>query len=355
MLQLSFTPYTLRLRSVFRISRGARSTAPLMLLRISFDGHEGYGEASMPVLYGESHETAADFLSRVDLSRFNNPFEFETILSYVDTVAPGNKAIKAAIDMALHDLAGKLHKQPVHTLLGLPYVAHHTSMTIGIDTPEKMARKAFEYKDFKYLKIKLGGDQDEEIIRAIREVTAQPFFIDANQGWANKHLALERIHWLNEQNTVFIEQPMPKEQKADNAWLTERSPLPIIGDEAVQRLEDIKEASSIYNGINIKLMKCTGIREGFKMAVAAKALGMKVMLGCMSETSCAISAASQLGALADWIDLDGNLDAANDPFRGNTVEQGRLISSNLPGVGLEEVDWSRLEAAANASIKAQQA
>src|SRR5690606_6513883 len=139
--------------------------------------------------------------------------------------------------------------------------------------------------------------------------------------------------------------PMLKENKTDNAWLSERSPIPILGDEGVQRLIDIREAAQIYNGINIKLMKCTGLREGFKMAVTARALGMKVMLGCMSETSCAISAASQLGALADWVDLDGNLDALNDPFIGNFIACGKLKSTALPGNGVNPVDWKTLSAA----------
>lgn len=338
MLEFSFSPFTLELKSVFRIARGERSSAPLVFTKISHEGVDGYGEASMPVLYGESHASAEAFLSKVDLSGFTDPFQTESILHYVDSIAPDNKAAKAAIDIALHDLIGKLAGKPVHTLFGLPYKEHHTSMTIGIDTPEKMAEKAISYNGFKYLKIKLGTDRDKEIIAAIRQVTDQPFFIDANQGWTDKHLALDQVQWLSEQNTIFIEQPMPRERKEDLQWLTSRSSIPIIGDEGVQRLDDLKEASGIYNGINIKLMKCTGIREGFKMAVAAKALGMRVMLGCMSETSCAISAASHLGALADWVDLDGNLDALNDPFRGHFVDGGRLVATGLPGIGLSKVD-----------------
>lgn len=343
MLHFSYSLYTLQLKTVFRIARGERSSAPLVFTRISFEGIDGFGEASMPPLYGESHASAKEFLGKVDLSRFNDPFQTETILSYVDSIAPGNKAAKAAVDIALHDLIGKLAGKPVHTLFGLPYKEHPTSMTIGIDTPEKMAQKATTYKDFKYLKIKLGTNYDKDIISAIRQVTDQPFFIDANQGWADKHQALDQVQWLSEQNTIFVEQPMATDKKDELQWLTSRSPVTIIGDEGVQRLEDLKEAAGIYNGINIKLMKCTGLREGFKMAITAKALGMKVMLGCMSETSCAISAASHLGALADWVDLDGNLDAVNDPFQGHFVKQGLLLPTGLPGIGLSEVDLSIFE------------
>lgn len=344
MLKLSYHPFTLRLRNTFRISQGERSSSPLILTKIRYKGIEGYGEGSMPALYGESHKSALEFLSQVDLTQFDDPFDVETILEYVDSISSGNSAAKTSVDIALHDLIGKLVDKPVHSILGLPYAELSTSMTIGIDTPENMAQKAIEYKDFAYLKIKLGTQKDKEIIKAVRKESNQPFFIDANQGWEDQHEALDMIEWLKEEGTVFIEQPMPKENKNGNAWLTERSPLPIIGDEGIQRLEDLKDVAGIYSGINIKLMKSTGIREGFKLAIAAKALGMKVMLGCMSETSCAISAASQLGALADWVDLDGNLDAVNDPFSGSFIQDGKLLSTGLSGIGIQkpEIDLSDL-------------
>ena len=334
MLTLAFQPYDLRLKHVFRISRGSRSNAPLMLTRLSFEGIHGYGEASMPVLYGESVASATAFLNRVDLSGFTDPFDTERILQYIDSLAPGNTAVKTSLDIALHDLVGKLLQLPVHRYFGLPAARPYTSMTIGVDTPDEMARKAINYQGFRYLKIKLGTTDDRAMITAIRSVTQQPFFIDANQGWKNKEEALELIHWLKAQGTVFIEQPMPREDVAGNAWLTERSPLPTVGDEAVQRLADISRASSTYHGINIKLMKCTGIREGFKMAVTAKALGMKVMLGCMTETSCAISAAAQLAELADWVDLDGHLDTVNNPYTGIGLSEGQLVPTGEPGIGI---------------------
>lgn len=330
----------LQLKHVFRISRGARNAAPLMLTKISYSGVDGYGEASMPPLYGETLESAGSFLSQVNLSQFADPFDTERILAYINGIAPGNQAAKASLDIALHDLVGKLLNLPVHRYFGLPAKTHDTSMTIGIDRPEVMAKRASEYSSFRYLKIKLGTADDKAMIRAIREVTDQPFFIDANQGWKSKEEALDLVHWLNEQNTVFIEQPLPKEDKSGNAWLTERSPLPIVGDEGVQRLEDVGEASSIYHGINIKLMKSTGLREGYKMAITAKALGMKVMLGCMTETSCAISAATHLGYLADWVDLDGNLDTVNDPYRGVAVNDGQIGPNSHSGIGLIAPKWN---------------
>lgn len=342
MIKFSYKPYDLKLKHVFRIARGERKGAPLMLTQLEFDGVKGHGEGSMPPLYGESLESAEAFFSKVDLSRFSDPFDMETILGYLDSLAPGNQAAKTAIDLALHDLVGKLAGLPVHKLFGLPAVSSPISMTIGIDEPHVMAERALEYKQFKYLKIKLGSGNDEAIIKAIRQVSDQPFFIDANQGWNDRGKALEMAHWLKEQNTVFVEQPMLKEDKAGNAWLAERSPLPVVADEGFQRLGDLKEVSGIYHGINIKLMKSTGLREGLKMAITAKALGMKVMLGCMTETSCAISAGAQLMALADWVDLDGNLDVTNDPYCGARLQDGLLRPTHLPGLGLENADWDSL-------------
>lgn len=342
MLTFTYKPYLLQLKRVFKIARGSRSSAPLILTRLAFEGYEGFGEASMPALYGESFESAIAFLSRVDLSSFRSPFETERILQYVNDIAPGNQAVKASIDIALHDLIGKMLQIPMHQYFGLPPAVMDTSMTIGIDTPEEMARRALEHAAFRHLKIKLGTAQDKNMIISIRAVTPAPFFIDANQGWKDREEALDMIHWLKERGTVFIEQPMLKENKKDLAWLRQHSPLPIIGDEGIQRLPDLEEAPSLYHGINIKLMKSTGLREGFKMAITAKALGLKVMLGCMSETSCAISAAAQLGALADWVDLDGNLEAVNDPYRGAFVSSGQLHTTGLPGLGLENPNWDAI-------------
>lgn len=343
MIDFAYKPFEIELKHVFRISRGERKGASVMLTKLSYEGVDGYGEGCLIPLYGESLKTANEFFSKVDLSQFKDPFDVEAILSYVNEIDSGNQAAKTAIDIALHDLIGKLLKLPVYQLFGLSETKMHTSMTIGIDSPLAMAERAKEYKSFKYLKIKLGTPNDKEIIEAIRAVSNQPFFIDANQGWAKKEEALEFIKYLEDQNTVFIEQPMLKEDKQGNAWISERSPIPIIGDEGFQRLTDIKEASGIYNGINIKLMKSTGIREGYKMAVSAKALGMKVMIGCMTETSCAISGAAQLMPLADWVDLDGNLDAINDPFRGVQVIDGEISLNSNPGIGLESVNWERIK------------
>ena len=178
---------------------------------------------------------------------------------------------------------------------------------------------------------------DKETIRAIREITSVPIAVDANQGWKDREEALDMIHWLAEQGIVMVEQPMPKEQIDDIAWLRERTPLPIFADEAVQRLADIKALEGAYDGINIKLMKCTGMREAWKMVNYARAEGMKVMVGCMTETSCAVSAAAQLSPAVDFADLDGNLLISNDRFDGMKVVDGKISLPDRPGIGIIEL------------------
>ncbi|MBX2975780.1 MAG: dipeptide epimerase [Ignavibacteriaceae bacterium] len=337
-MKLSYKPYTLELRHVFTIATSSRTTTPVVLTEIELDGIVGYGEASMPPYLGESHETVQKFLSKVDLSNFNNPFELENILNYVDSIEEGNKAAKASVDIALHDLLGKITNQPLYNIWGFDKTKTPvTSFTIGIDKPDVVRQKVKEADEYKILKVKLGRETDKEMIETIRSVTDKPLVADVNQGWKDKHFALEMIHWLKERNIEFVEQPMPKEDFDGNAWLTQNSPIPTIGDEAVQRLPDVIKAHGVYSGINIKLMKSTGLREAHKMMTLARALNMKVMIGCMTETSCAISAAAQLSPMVDWADLDGALLISNDVFDGTKVINGKVELTNLPGIGIKKI------------------
>lgn len=337
-ISLTYRPYTLELRHVFTLASSSRTTTPVVLTEIQYEGFTGYGEASMPPYLGETHETALNFLSKVDLGKYDDIFDLENILDDIDKIAPGNPAAKASVDIALHDVVGKLMGQPWYKIWGYdPEKTPHTSFTIGIDTPEVVRKKVKEAEEYKILKVKLGRDTDKEMIETIRSVTDKPLVVDVNQGWKDKEAALEMIYWLKERNIEFIEQPMPKTQIDDNAWLTENSPLPTIGDEAVQRLSDVKKAYGVYSGINIKLMKCTGMREAHKMLTLARALDMKVMMGCMTETSCAISAASQLTPMVDWADLDGALLISNDIFEGTKIIEGKIVISERPGIGVNKI------------------
>jgi len=235
----------------------------------------------------------------------------------------------------MHDLVGKLLNQSWYNIWGFDKnKTPVTSFTIGIDKPDVVRQKVKEAEEYKILKVKLGRETDKEMIETIRSVTDKPITVDVNQGWKDKNFALEMAHWLKERNILFLEQPMPKENIDDNAWLTEHSPLPTIGDEAVQRLPDVLKAKGVYSGINIKLMKSTGMREAYKMMLLARSFGMKVMLGCMTETSCAISAAAHLSPMVDWADLDGALLIGNDIFSGTKIIDGRVTLSELPGIGI---------------------
>lgn len=338
-MRLSFEPYELKLKHVFTVSSFSRSTTPDVQVRIDYDGYTGYGEASMPPYLGQTVESVCSFLKNVDLEQFPDPFCIDDILTYIDSLSDGDSAAKAAVDIALHDLVGKIIGAPWHRMLGLnPEKTPNTTYTIGIDTDEMVKLKTREVAgQFKILKVKLGTPRDREMIRAIREVSDLPIAVDVNQGWKNKKKALDEIFWLKEQGIVMVEQPMPKEMPDANAWLTERSPLPIFADEAIQRLKDIPAVKGAYTGINIKLMKCTGMREAWKMMNYARAEGMKVMIGCMTETSCAIAAAAQLSPAVDFADLDGNLLIANDIFRGTTVVDGKITLNQLPGIGIEKI------------------
>lgn len=338
-MHLSFEPYELKLKHVFTVSSFSRSTTPDVQVRIDYDGYTGYGEASMPPYLGQTMESVCSFLKKVDLEQFPDPFCIDDILTYIDSLSDGDSAAKAAVDIALHDLVGKIIGAPWHRMLGLnPEKTPNTTYTIGIDTDEMVKLKTREVAgQFKILKVKLGTPRDREMIRAIREVSDLPIAVDVNQGWKNKKKALDEIFWLKEQGIVMVEQPMPKEMLDANAWLTERSPLPTFADEAIQRIKDIPAVKGAYTGINIKLMKCTGMREAWKMMNYARAEGMKVMIGCMTETSCAIAAAAQLSPAVDFADLDGNLLIANDIFRGTTVVDGKITLNQLPGIGIEKI------------------
>ncbi|MFK2772555.1 dipeptide epimerase [Bacteroides fragilis] len=335
-MKLRFFPYELKLKHVFTVATYSRTTTPDVQVEIEYDGVIGYGEASMPPYLGQTVDSVMGFLKKVDLEQFDDPFRLEDILAYVDGLTPGDTAAKAAIDIALHDLVGKLLGASWYRIWGLDKAkAPSTTFTIGIDTPEVVREKTLEVAgQFNILKVKLGRENDKQMIETIRSVSDLPIAVDANQGWTDKKYALDMIQWLKEKGIVMIEQPMPKTQLDDIAWVTQHSPLPVFADESLQRLSDVAGLKGAFTGINIKLMKCTGMREAWKMVTLARALGMKVMVGCMTETSCAVSAAAQFSPAVDFADLDGNLLIANDRFKGMEVVKGKITLNDLPGIGV---------------------
>lgn len=352
-MKIAYTAYNLELKHPFAIAKFSRTSTPVMLIRLTYqhvenvenvenvETVEGYGEASMVPYMGEGIETATAFLKKVDWSRFTYPFNFGEVVSYLDSIEPGQPAIKAAIDIALNDITGKILNKPCYELYGAdPLKMPLTSYTLGIDTPEIMKEKVADAKGFKVLKIKLGRDNDKELINTVRTVSDLPLYVDANQGWTSRKHAIEMIYWLHDQGVQLIEQPMDKADLEGNAWLTGRSPVPILADEAVQRLADLDGLKGAYHGINIKLMKCGGLYEAHQMILKARSLGMKILIGCMSETSCATLAGMALAPLCDWADLDGPWLTKNNPFATPELAAGKCQLHALPGLGLEGINPS---------------
>ncbi len=339
-MSLSWVSFDAKLRHPFTIANFTRTTTPIVLTELTWNGYTGYGEAAMPPYLGETQASVIEFLKKVDLSQFDSPFRIQDIMDYVDSIAVNNTAAKASVDIALHDIVGKIMGQPWWKIWGFnSQDTPDTSFTVGLDTEEVVRMKTKEASPYNVIKVKLGRDEatDKMMINTIRSVTDTTICVDANQGWKDKHYALDMIHWLNERNVNMIEQPMSKYKLEETAWLTERSPLPIIADEACQRLTDIPKLKGAYHGVNIKLMKCTGMREAREMISLAKALHMRLMIGCMTETSCAISAAAQLSTETEWADLDGNLLIANDIYDGMKIVDGKITLTERPGIGIEKL------------------
>ena len=338
---MKYYPYVNQLAHTFTISGFSRDVTKVMMVELTYEGVTGYGEGSMPpYMVGQTEETVSAFFEKVDLSQFSSPFLIDDILTYVDGIAPGMSIAKCAIDIALHDLVGKLMNQPLYNIFGYnPEKTKYTSYTIGMDTREVIIQKTLEAEPYKILKVKLGSteENDKMIVSTIREVTDKPMVVDANQGWKDKYYALDMIYWLKERGIQMVEQPMPKNIYDEMAWVTERSPLPTYGDESCQRLVDVPKLHGVFNGINIKLIKCTGLREANKMITTARALGMNVMIGCTTETSCSCSAAAQLTPMVDFADIDGLLLITNDCFDGVKVIDGKLTLNDRPGHGAVKI------------------
>ncbi|HYQ86769.1 MAG TPA: dipeptide epimerase [Bacteroidota bacterium] len=335
-MKLTYRQIDLRLAHTFTIARSSRDIEPSIIVELTDDGITGLGEAAPSERYGESAQTVQRFLSRLDLGRFEDPFRIEEITSYVDRAEAGNTSAKAAVDIALHDWVGKKLRVPLWKHWGLdrertPY----TSFTIGIASPEVIKKKVKEAAPYSILKVKVGVPGDRETIAAIRDITDKRIRVDANEGWKSKEEARDAILWLEEQGVEFVEQPLRATDLDGTAWLREQVHIPIIADENIGRLADLPRLRDAFDGINIKLMKSTGLREAMGMIQAAKGMNMKVMLGCMIETSIGISAAAQLSPLADYADLDGNILITNDPFEGVKIVGGKLVLNEHPGLGVE--------------------
>jgi L-Ala-D/L-Glu epimerase len=335
-MKITYKKFDLKLKHTFTIARSSRDVVPVVLTEMEYDGIKAYGESSPNVRYHEDQESVIKFLNKLELDKFKDPFDYNAIFNYIDALTEGDASAKAAVDITMYDWIGKKLNIPLWKLWGLdknktPY----TSFTIGIDKPAVVEQKVKEADEFAILKIKVGTDSDKEMIDTIRKITKKPIRVDANEGWKVKEVALERIKWLEGEGVEFIEQPMPAAQIDDIKWLRDKIDFPIIADEALTKVSDIPKLATAYDGINIKLQKCNGIHNAMKMITLARALGLKIMMGCMIESNAGISAAAHLSPLIDYADLDGTLLINNDPFNGTNFEKGKIILNDKPGLGIE--------------------
>jgi L-alanine-DL-glutamate epimerase-like enolase superfamily enzyme len=325
---------TLELEEPFTIARGTETEAEVVQVEVRYGDAVGRGEAAPIDRYDESAASALEYVEGHADELGDDPFALDEILGRL----PAEQfAGRSAIDGALHDLCGQLMGMPVWRLLGLRRSGPPTSWTITLNDPDAMARSAERADDgrFRRLKLKLGGRDglDVERVRAVRSVTDLPLQVDVNEYWSLEE-ALESLPALAEAGVQYCEQPLPAGD-AGGSELKRRSPIPIYVDEDCHTLADVAACAELAHGINIKLAKSGGIREGIRMAHAARALGLGVMLGCMLESGLGIAAACQIASLCDHVDLDGNLLLAHDPCPGVELVDGVQLPSESPGLGVD--------------------
>jgi len=322
----------LNLKDTFRTTHGAADIKEVVVTEIE----GGLGEASPVLYYGETIETVKDFIKRADKVIGDDLFKLEDICKRLNEVAAYNSAAKAAIDIALHDAIGKKLNIPVYKMLGITARDNiPTSYTISISDPDNMKKQTQKNQGYQVYKVKVGVPGDIDMVAAVREATNARIRVDANAGWTLKE-AIQKIKYLEKYNIEFIEQPLHWKDYEGFKILRTKTDLPIIADEGVMTAEDIPVYNGIVDGINIKLQKSGGIREAFKMIAVARSFKMKVMVGCMVESSIGISAAAQIAPLVDYVDLDGNMLIDNDPYNGVYAENGFLKYPDRPGIGVVE-------------------
>ncbi len=327
-MRLKFWREHLRLANTWTIARGSNDVVAVVIVQLDRDGIAGIGEASPITRYDESADSVETFCRRVDARQLSFA-DVTGSMDYLNTLSPGDLSAKCALNLALVDGAARQAPQPVYDYFGLGFREQHhvTSFSIGIDRPEVIRKKVLAAETYPVLKLKVGVPDDHAILAALREVApTKPVRVDANEGWRTKEQALERIEWLARDGHIqFVEQPMPQTTSPrDLVWLKERSPLPLLADESYHSARDTAHCAECFHGVNVKLVKTGGVSAGYEALKAARAVGLKTMIGCMIETSVLISAAAHLAELCDFLDVDGNLLTMNDPYAGVTAQKGIL-------------------------------
>lgn len=335
-MNLSFRLLDLKLKHTFQIARETRNVQNNVVVQLKDEeGIIGFGEAAPTRFFGEDVNSVTKVLEQSgDLLTNADPFQIENITLLLKNKFPKDAAARAALDIALHDMIGKKLNIPLHKFLGLNrHEAKTTSFTIGIDTVEKMCKKVEEAKDFPVFKIKVGFKDDIEILKEIRKITRAVFRVDANTGWTPDE-AIKKLNLMEELGVELVEQPFPVGSIEELKKVRRHAKIPIFIDEDIRDSKDIPAFSGVVDGINIKLMKCGGIREALRMIYTARAHDLKIMIGCNIESSVSITAAAHLMSLVDYIDLDGHLLVTNDPYTGVTVDKGKLTLPEGSGLGI---------------------
>lgn len=326
----------LRLKHTWTTTMSSSDYRDTLRVRLTRDGITGIGEGAPIVRYDENAIEGQKALEgiRRDLEAAD-PWARVKLIDELARRVPGQYAARAAVDIALHDWAGQKLGVSLCRLFGLDRAdTPLTTFSIGIDSPAITREKVREAEAYPVLKIKVGLDTDEATIEAVRSVTKKPLRVDANEGWKDKETALRKIRWLETQGVELIEQPLPAAMLEEQRWLRGRVAMPIFADESCLRATDVPKIADAYDGINVKVDKAGGLLAARRMIETARAHGLRVMLGCMVSSSVAITAAAHLSPLVDYADLDGNLLVANDPFVGVTVEKGKLVLPDGPGLGI---------------------
>lgn len=327
----------LNLRRTWTTTMSSSEYRDTVQLHYSRDGFSGYGEGAPIIRYQETPESAQKAIESIaGQITAGDPSTYQKLLAQVrKALGPGQHAAMAAVDIAIFDWLGKRLDVPLYKFLGLdPADAPITDFSIGIDTPEITREKTREAADYPVLKVKVGLKTDEPTIEAVRSVTKKPIRVDANEGWTDKKEAIRKINWLESQGVEYVEQPMPAHMLEETRYVRSKVHLPIFADEACTDVSMIPKLVDAYDGINVKLDKSGGILEACRWIEVARAMQMKIMLGCMVSSSCSVTAAAHLSPLADYADLDGALLVANDPWRGVRVDKGKLQLPTGPGLGL---------------------
>lgn len=333
--RVTATPYVLQFRFPFKLALNTRSFTDIVFLKIESKNKKAYGEAALPPYLGATVSSVIHFLEKLDWKEILN-VEIPSARQIIDASMPDNNAAKASVEMALHDMHGQENQCTIGEMYGVKMERPiYSTYTIGISSEKELIEKLKQGKDFKTIKLKLGTEDDRDIVKSFRRHSRKPFCVDVNQGWKTRDHAAMMAEFLQKQKVVFIEQPLPAEHLEESSWLRERIDIPIFADESVKRLKDLAEAKEAFDGVNIKLMKSTGIAEAFEMIQKARAFKLKIVLGAMAESSLGNTAAAHLAPLADWVDLDGPALTSNDPFLGITYKDGALILPQEYGIGVK--------------------